>query len=161
MPDTGEGKIMNQRKCSISMVAIAVLFCIFALFGCSKAEQAISLRIQLDTKEDIGLIVIAYSTEDESGISGIGNANQSMLKHDELIIQNFTREMFQNPSDTKNLSLQFKVITDCTEPKMDFDYPQEYTKILAPISLEAKFGSSYNITIRGDKINGYEAVLVQ
>lgn len=158
---------MNSRKCSIC-IAGAVVFCIFALFGCSldavppkEADNAITLCIQLDTAEDVGLLVLEYCADGESGIGGIGNANRTTLKHNERILYKFTREMFQHPSDTKNLSLQLKVITDCTEPKMDFDYPQEYTKILAPISLEAQFGSSYNITIRGDKINGYEAVSVQ
>lgn len=155
----------KSMKIELTIIAIIVLTFGFLFLSINNkrdievANDEISLRIQLDTREDIGLIIIDYSTDDESGIIGIGNADKSMLKHNDLVIENFTKENFENPSDIKKLTLQFKVITDCTEPNMDFDYPKEYTKILDPISLEAEFGESYNIIISGDKTNGYKAVL--
>lgn len=152
-------------KIGLTIITVIVLMLVFFFLSTNNkryievAKDEISLRIQLNTKEDIGLIIIDYSTDNESGTTGIGNADKSMLKHNDLVIENFTKEDFQNSSDTKNLTIQFKIITDCTEPDMDFNYPEKYTKILEPISLKAKFGKVYNITISGDKINGYKAFL--
>ena len=56
------------------------------------------------------------------------------------------------------LSIQFKIITEYVEPNYENIYPAEYTKPLEAIDLKVNYGNSYNITISGDKTNGYKAV---
>ena len=55
--------------------------------------------------------------------------------------------------------VQFRIITEYVDPNYENVYPDDITKYIEPISWEARFGESYFITITGDKINGYKAVL--
>lgn len=57
------------------------------------------------------------------------------------------------------MSIQFTVITEYVDPNNENIYPVEYTKLMDAIPLKANFGESYLITISGDKMNGYKAVL--
>lgn len=57
------------------------------------------------------------------------------------------------------MSIQFTVITEYVDPNYENIYPAEYTKLMDAIPLKANFGESYLITISGDKMNGYKAVL--
>ena len=57
------------------------------------------------------------------------------------------------------MSIQFTVITEYVDPNYENIYPVEYTKLMDAIPLKANFGESYLITISGDKMNGYKAVL--
>ena len=146
---------------------LGIVLMILALFGCSKpndgtyeaSDDEIALQIQLDIKEDIGLLIVDYEANDSSGSGGTSNADKSLLKHDELLIYTLDKQNFKNPSDVENLSIQFSIITEYVDPNYENIYPEEYTKEMDAIALNAKFGESYYITITGDKINGYEAVL--
>ena len=146
-----------------------VLFFVFALSGCHNAKDAatkvsadeIALQIQLDIKEDIGLLIVEYKANSTERSGGTSNADKSLLKHDELITYTLSKQDFDNPSDAENMSIQFTVITEYVDPNYENVYPAEYTKPLEPISLKANFGGTYYITISGDKTNGYKAVLVQ
>lgn len=146
---------------------LMIVLMILALFGCSKpndgtyeaSDDEIALQIQLDIKEDIGLLIVDYEANDSSGSGGTSNADKSLLKHDELLIYTLDKQNFKNPSDVENLSIQFSIITEYVDPNYENIYPEEYTKEMDAIALHAKFGESYYITITGDKINGYEAVL--
>lgn len=146
---------------------LGIVLMILALFGCSKpndgtyeaSDDEIALQIQLDIKEDIGLLIVDYEANDSSGSGGTSNADKSLLKHDELLIYTLDKQNFKNPSDVENLSIQFSIITEYVDPNYENIYPEEYTKEMDAIALHAKFGESYYITITGDKINGYEAVL--
>ena len=146
---------------------LMIIMMILTLSWCSKSDEIpyeagdneIALQIQLDIKEDIGLLIVDYEANDSSGSGGTSNADKSLLKHDELLIYTLDKQNFKNPSDVENLSIQFSIITEYVDPNYENIYPEEYTKEMDAIALHAKFGESYYITITGDKINGYEAVL--
>ena len=122
-------------------------------------EDEIALRIKLDTREDIGLLLIDYDANGSGGRGGMSNANKSLIKHDEQLFFTLLKHAFDDPSDVKNLSIRFTVITQYFEPNFDEIYPAEYTIPLDAISLNAEFGQSYSITICGDRTNGYQAFL--
>lgn len=150
-------------------IFIAVLFvflCAAILFWRSKsnappaevAEDEIVLRIKLDTKEDFGLLLIDYAANGSGGRGGMSNANKSLLKHDEQLFFTLPGHAFDDPSDVKNLSVQFTVITEYFEPNYEAVYPKECTIPMEAISLQAAFGKAYSITISGDMAHGYQAV---
>ena len=121
----------------------------------------IALRIKLDTKEDLGLLLIDYGANGSGGRGGISNANRSLIKRDEQLFYTLPRRAFDDPSDVENLSVRFTVVTKYFEPNFEEIYPEEYTIPMDAISLNADFGRSYSIVIIGDMANGYQAVLVK
>ena len=106
------------------------------------SEDEIALRIKLDTREDIGLLLIDYDANGSGGRGGMSNANKSLIKHDEQLFYTLPRHAFDDPSDVENLSIRFTVITQYFEPNFDEIYPAEYTIPLDAISLNADFGKS-------------------
>jgi len=153
-------------------VGTAGIFCIVALFavceaGCSRSdvvhkaeEDEINLNIQLDLKEDIGLLILDINVNGVETSGGVSNANQSPLKHDDAFVWTLSREDYDNPvADTVDLSVRFSVITEYVDPNYENDYPEEYTILLDAVSFKADFGDTYHITITGDKDNGYQALL--
>lgn len=128
--------------------------------GYAPADDEIALHIQLDTKEDIGLLVFDYSADGSRQSGGMSNADKSLMKHDERLINVWDRETLQCSADTVALSIQFRIITEYADPNYENIYPESITKrIDTPISWNARFGESYFITITGDAANGYKAVL--
>lgn len=157
---------MSQKRIGIFIIATLALLIIFTLYSCNKsdeyiaADDEIALQIKLDTKEDIGLLLIDYDVNGSKGSGGISNADKSMLKHGELVIDTMHKEQeFENLDDIENLKIQFKIVTKYFEPNYDNVYPDEYVKTIDSISLKGEYGKSYNITITGDKTNGYKAIL--
>ena len=116
------------------------------------AADEIALHLQLDTEEDIGLLVYEYS-------GGISNADGSLIQHDSDNIVVLNKEELNNIADTFELSMQFRIITEYVAPNYENIYPDDITKYMEPISWEASFGESYFITITGDKTNGYKVAL--
>ena len=125
------------------------------------AANEIALHIQLETGEEIGLLVYDYSADSHEYSGGISNADGSLIKHDSDNIVVWNKEELNNLSDTFELSMQFRIITEYVAPNYENIYPDDITKCMEPISWEAQFGESYFITITGDKINGYKAALTQ
>lgn len=123
------------------------------------AADEIALHIQLDTEEDVGLLVYDYRTNSHEYSGGISNADKSLIKHDSDNIVVWNKEELNNLSDTFELLMQFRIITEYVAPNYENVYPDDITKYMEPISWEAHFGESYFITITGDKANGYRAVL--
>lgn len=123
------------------------------------ADDEIALHMQLDTEEDVGLLVYDYCADGHEYSGGISNADGSLIKHDSDNIVVWNREKLNNLSDTFELSIQFRIITEYVAPNYENVYPNDITKYMEPISWEAHFGESYFITITGDKTNGYKAVL--
>ena len=119
----------------------------------------IALNIQLNTKEDIGLLVFDYSIDGREQSGGISNANKTLLKHDEHMIWVWNREDLECSADVVNLSMQFRIITEYVDPNFENVYPDSITRTLAPISFEARFGKSYSFEITGDSNNGYQIAL--
>ena len=125
------------------------------------AADEIALRIKLDTKEDLGLLLIDYDANGSGGRGGMSNANKSLIQHNELLFYTLPMRAFADPSDVENLSVRFTVVTKYFEPNFEEIYPEEYTIPMDAISLNADFGESYSIIITGDRTNGYQAVLVE
>ena len=122
------------------------------------AADEIALHLQLDTEEDIGLLVYDYCAAGHEYSGGISNADGSLIKRDSDNIVVWNKEELHHLSDTFELSMQFRIITEYVTPNYENVYPDDITKYIAPISWEAHFGESYLITITGDKMNGYKAV---
>ena len=123
------------------------------------AANEIALHIQLETGEDIGLLVYDYCADSHEYSGGISNADGSLIKRDADNIVVLNKEELNNVADTFELSMQFRIITEYVVPNYENVYPDDITKYMEPISWEAHFGESYFITITGDKANGYKAVL--
>ena len=123
------------------------------------ADDEIALHLQLDTEEDVGLLVYDYCADGHEYSGGISNADGSLIKHDSGNIVVLNKEELNNIADTFELSMQFRIITEYVAPNYENVYPDDITKCMEPISWEAHFGESYFITITGDKTNGYKAVL--
>ena len=122
------------------------------------AADEIALHLQLDTEEDIGLLVYDYRADSHEYSGGISNADGSLIKHDSDNIVVLNKEELNNIADTFELSMQFRIITEYVAPNYENVYPDNITKYMEPISREARFGESYFITITGNKANGYKAV---
>ena len=123
------------------------------------ADDEITLHIQLDTEEDVGLLIYDYCANGHEYSGGISDADGSLIQHDSDNIVVWNREELNLSSDTFELSMQFRIITEYVAPNYDNVYPDDITKYMEPISWEARFGESYCITITGDQTNGYQAVL--
>ena len=123
------------------------------------AADEIALHLQLDTEEDIGLLVYDYRADSHEYSGGISNADGSLIKHDSDNIVVLNKEELNNIADTFELSMQFRIITEYVAPNYENVYPDDITKYMEPISWDAHFGESYFITITGDQTNGYKAVL--
>ena len=123
------------------------------------AADEIVLQIQVDTKEDIGLLVYDYQAGGRTYSGGISNADGSLIKHDSDNIVVWNREELNNISDPFELSMQFRVITEYVKPNFENIYPEDITKYAEPIAWEAGFGETYHITITGNRVDGYKAVL--
>ena len=123
------------------------------------AADEIALQIQVDTKEDIGLLVYDYQAGGRTYSGGISKADSSLIKHDSDNIVVWNREELNNISDPFELSMQFRVITEYVTPNFENIYPEDITKYAEPIAWEAGFGETYHITITGNRVDGYKAVL--
>ena len=126
------------------------------------ADDEIALHIQLDTKEDVGLLVFDYWADGHEYSGGISNADKSLIKHNSagnIVVWN--KRQFNSSSDTVELSMQLRVITEYVDPNYKNIYPEDITRYIDPILWEAHFGESYFVTITGDKASGYKAALNQ
>ena len=123
------------------------------------ADNEIALHIQLDTKEDIGLLVYDYRADGQEYSGGTSNADRSLIKHDSDVFVVWSQEELDTTSDAVKLSIQFRIITEYVNPNYENVYPESITKYANPLSLEARFGETYFVTITGGKTNGYTATL--
>ena len=123
------------------------------------ADDEIALHLQLDTEEDVGLLVYDYRADSYEYSGGISNADGSLIQHDSDNIVVWNKEELNNISDSFELSMQFRIITEYMAPNYENIYPDDITRYLEQISWEAHFGESYFITITGDRTDGYKAVL--
>ena len=103
-------------------------------------------------------MVFDYSADDSEHSGGISNANKSLIKHNSDNIQVWNKQELESNSDSVELTVQFRIITEYVPPNFENIYPEDITKYIAPISWKANFGESYFVTITGDKISGYRVV---
>ncbi len=154
----------NMKKTLAIVVAILALMAAFLVFRESNSkdfvvgDDEIALYIQMDTKEDIGLLVFDYSANGSEHSGGIANADKSPIKHDEQLIHVWNKQDLQCSADTVALSIQCRIITEYVDPNYENIYPENLTKPLESISFEAHFGESYSFTIIGDNTSGYKLV---
>ena len=154
-------------KKMIGIVAVIVIVLGLSLVICNQiipdeygpADDEIVLHLRLDTEEDVGLLVYDYRADSHEYSGGISNADGSLIQHDSDNIVVWNREELNHPSDSFEVSMQFRIITGYVAPNYENVYPDDITKYMEPISWEAHFGESYFITITGDKINGYKGIL--
>ena len=150
----------------IVFTVISVLLA-FAVPGCGQQYQyqvagdEIKLLIRLELNEDIGLLLIDYDAGGKEGSGGMSNADKTLLRRDDLLDWSFDKKLLDIPEQTDgvDLTIRFTVVTEYVEPNYEDIYPEEYKIPMNAISLKAKFGESYFITIRGDKTSGYSAVI--
>lgn len=156
-----------KKKIGIAAIVVAAVLAILILVYHGTREPAqtnadeISLQIQLDLKEDIGLLLIDSDVDGNVSSGGSSNADKTMLKKDDQIYWPIERQNYEGVPDTVELSLRFTVVTEYCEPNYENAYPAEYQIPMDAITFPANFGASYSIRITGDKTNGYRAVLEQ
>lgn len=63
------------------------------------ADDEITLHIQLDTEEDVGLLIYDYCANGHEYSGGISNADRSLLKRNEELIVVWNQQALNNPSD--------------------------------------------------------------
>ena len=137
--------------------------------GCAQtSEEAqgnadeIKVMIRLDLQEDIGLLLIDYDVNGQTGTGGISNADRSMLKWNSRNLDwSFSREELKQADDPVELCLQLTVVTKYYEPNYDNIYPKKDMIPMEAITFPASFGEVYYVTISGSKAEGYQAVLKQ
>lgn len=56
--------------------------------------------------------------------------------------------------------MRFRIITEYTDPNFENIYPEEITVTTEPISWDAYFGKMYDISITGNKTDGYTVKLI-
>lgn len=156
-----------MKKKIIEIIVAIVIVLGLSLIICNQiipneyepADDEIALHIQLDVEEDVGLLVYDYCADSHEYSGGISNADGSLIKNDSDNIVVWNKKELNNLSDTFEMSMQFRIITEYVAPNYENIYPNDITEYMEPISWEAHFGESYFITITSDKTNGYKAVL--
>lgn len=156
---------MDRKKIWIPIAIAAMSILGLILYSQMRSEEyapadnEIALHIQLDTKEDIGLLVYDYCADGQEYSGGTSNADRSLIKHDSDVFVVWSQEELDTTSDAVKLSIQFRIITEYVNPNYENVYPESITKYANPLSLEARFGETCFVTITGDKTNGYMATL--
>lgn len=127
-------KYMKKKRTMLIVVVGLVFVAALALMrffpsvnDVTVASDEIRLEIQLDVEKDIGLFIIDRDIAGNDFSGGISNVDKSLLKHDELLINNYTKEEFSNVEDLNNLKLRFSIITKYVDPNYENVYPEEYT----------------------------------
>lgn len=157
---------MNIKKVVITIAVAITLILGFLL--CKQiftdeykpADDEIALHVQMDTKEDIGLLVFDYYADGVEFSGGISNADKTLIKKsDDIVIALNKQELNSSYNDVK-LEMYFRIITEYVTPNYENIYPENISQYIdTPVSWKASFGEEYFITITGDKANGYKAVL--
>ena len=157
---------MMKKKLWIALavaVALGLGFIIYRLMVPKEyipSSDEIALHIRLDTKEDIGLLVYDCRADDTETSGGVSNADRSMLRHDsDDLFAMWNKQELDTEADAVDLTLRFRIITEYADPNYENIYPDDISCYLDPVSWKAHFGESYSVTITGDRINGYQAVL--
>ena len=71
-----------------------------------------------------------YSFSGKEHSAGISNADKSLIKNNDVIIQTMSKKHeFDNLSNIEDLTLKFTIITKYVDPNYDNIYPEKYTKI--------------------------------
>ena len=104
---------MNKKRIGIAIAIIVVILGLgFILYNhvvysgeYMPDDDEIALRIQLDTEEDVGLLVYDYSANGSKQSGGMSNADKSLIKHDALLINVWNKEMLHCSADADTVKL--------------------------------------------------------
>ena len=127
--------------------------------GFEADEDKITLQIQLDLQEDIGLFLCEAEAPGFHVTDGQANADRSLIRRDELLYDSFTRWQFETPGEPKEITLRFSVVTEYVDPNFENDYPDELVTSLDPVTVSARFGDTVRIVVHGGHDTGYWAEL--
>lgn len=83
------------------------------------ADDEIALHLQLDTEEDVGLLVYDYRADSHEYSGGISNADGSLIKRDSDNIVVLNKEELNNIANPFELSMQFRIITEYVAPNYE------------------------------------------
>ena len=125
--------------------------------GFEAEEDKISLQIQLDLEEDIGLFLREAEAPGFSVTGGQSNADRTLIRRDELLYDSFTRRQFETPDEPKKISIRFSVVTEYMDPNFENNYPDELVRSLDPVTVSACFGDTVRIVVHGGRDSGYWA----
>ena len=163
---------MNKKKIVIGISVLIALILCFVLYKLlfpgdfQVGEDEIAVRIKLDLKEDIGLVVYDYSIDDHELGGGVSNADRSMIRRNDELISTWNKKELEDmfldidiDSDHLLFRMAFRIITEYVDPNYENVYPEDITKYLEPIEWTAYFGQEYTVLITGDKTNGYTIAL--
>ena len=158
-------KGQRLKKKLVIFVPLALLLLGFLLYagGCfdrppQAAGNEILLKIRLDLGEDIGLLVIDHSLDGKEGSGGMSNADKSPLRRDEVLYWSFEKAA-DDTAETADVLVRFTVVTEYVAPNFDNVYPEELMISLEPLSFFARYGETVSLLIKGDRENGYQAIL--
>ena len=107
---------MNKKKNRVAIVIMIALVFVFILCiqlipdEYKPADDEIALHIQMNTKEDIGLLVFDYYVDDEEYSGGISNADKSLIKSNSDSIMVWNKQELSSSSDAVELSRHFRMI---------------------------------------------------
>lgn len=155
---------MNKKIIGIAIAVLVIIGFGFIIYNQTfsgeymPSDDEIALHIQLEMKEDVGLLVYDYRANSHQYSGGTSNADKSLIKNDDNIVVVLNKQQLNSSSDAVELSMQFRIITEYVNPNYENIYPEDITRYADPISWEAQFGKSYYITVSGDKTNGYTAI---
>lgn len=155
-----------MKKSVIVIIALAVVAGLFLGYKWlfpdeyEVGEDEIALKIRLNLQEDIGLVVYDYTVDGHQQGGGVSNANRTMIKRNEELITTWNREELKSSADKVSLNMRFRIITEYTDPNFENIYPEEITVTTEPISWDAYFGKMYDISITGNKTDGYTVKLI-
>ena len=101
-------KVHKKIAIAILLTAVAVAGYILYPREFKVREDEIALRIQMDTKEDIGLLVYDYNIAGHDYSGGISNADRSLIGHDEELIVTWNDEELKIKTEE---DIPFKITT--------------------------------------------------
>lgn len=154
-----------KKRIFITISVLIIFWILYILFynvfikEYTPSEDEIALHLQLNTNEDIGLIVFDYKANEHQFSGGISNADRTLIKKNSDNVVLWTKDELNSKSDSVYMSMKIRIITDYLEPNYENIYPEELTVNISPFSWRAYFGQSYFVTITGDKNMGYRAKL--
>ena len=131
-----------MKKIVITVLAVVAVLAIAVIFAFHRTDQPseineneIALQIQLDLKEDVGLLIIDSDIDREKESGGISNADKTMLKKDDLIYWSIDKQHYETVSDMVELLLNFTVITEYCDPNYENIYPEADANVKGIISM--------------------------
>ena len=156
---------MKKKTKGLILLAIVLLIAViyFRFFPLdpmvSVADDEIRMEIQLDVEEDIGLFIIDLESAGETFSGGISNADKSLLKQEDLLVNHYSKEEFNKLENLDDLKVRFSIITKYVDPNYENIYPEDLTERMDWMTIDATYGETYRFKVTGSAEKGYQAVL--